>query len=526
MANDKELRSGLIRLASTLPQGSDNRKAVLNLLRPDGGVKAAEDDKEAKFEKGKPADPTKNMSPEQKAEWNKQKELHKDKFKSAGLRYKDIRTKDDLDRWYREAPARDQANAKRQVIDMRRFVDAAFRNNRKFQYAVDEVGDGLAYKIVYVGDDTQDPPFGGSWAFSIQRLIKKAIGDFGETGYSIQPLHKGHGVIMRHFSSVVDRKWQSLWRNANNFKSAGCEKLPNEAMQEACEDKKNSAKKAASRLEKMVLSLLNYRWPSDIRRHLEDVKDTVDEGPDSVEPDVDEITWVIADMLKRGKITRDEALDRGALLNAILKAQRFTDVGDDYFTIWLKKASKTARLHRRHEKILQKYVDGGGTALDWDALPDRVRAALSKVKYTETLWMDVNRWLDDNHNAHLNNGWDTIRWASGERQLRSGLIRLASTLPKGSEDRKAVLNILRPDGKNASVSSGQELADILAKKWRKVTWKDGKGYAEVGSLHIRWEASSNDPAVWVDIVKTPSLKGDAETIARGLDAVNKALGRI
>jgi len=44
----------------------------------------AEADKGAKFEKGKPADPTVNMTDEQKAEWKKQNEANRDKFKSAG----------------------------------------------------------------------------------------------------------------------------------------------------------------------------------------------------------------------------------------------------------------------------------------------------------------------------------------------------------------------------------------------------------------------------------------------------------
>lgn len=46
----------------------------------------AEMDLEAKFEKGKPADPTENMSPADAAEWNKQKEEHKDQFKAARQR--------------------------------------------------------------------------------------------------------------------------------------------------------------------------------------------------------------------------------------------------------------------------------------------------------------------------------------------------------------------------------------------------------------------------------------------------------
>jgi len=41
------------------------------------------DEKEGRFEEGKPADPTKNMSPEDAAEWKKQNDLHKDQFKAA-----------------------------------------------------------------------------------------------------------------------------------------------------------------------------------------------------------------------------------------------------------------------------------------------------------------------------------------------------------------------------------------------------------------------------------------------------------
>jgi hypothetical protein len=47
---------------------------------------AAEDEKEGKFEKGKPADPTENMSPEDAKEWKDQTEEHKDEFKAASYR--------------------------------------------------------------------------------------------------------------------------------------------------------------------------------------------------------------------------------------------------------------------------------------------------------------------------------------------------------------------------------------------------------------------------------------------------------
>lgn len=45
-----------------------------------GGKTAA---KTARYEEGKPADPTQNMSEEDAAEWKKQTEENKDNFKSA-----------------------------------------------------------------------------------------------------------------------------------------------------------------------------------------------------------------------------------------------------------------------------------------------------------------------------------------------------------------------------------------------------------------------------------------------------------
>ena len=62
---------------------SSNPMAALERL---AGL-APSDDKFSRFEEGKSADPTKNMSPEDKAEWNKQKDEHKDEFKTAKESY-------------------------------------------------------------------------------------------------------------------------------------------------------------------------------------------------------------------------------------------------------------------------------------------------------------------------------------------------------------------------------------------------------------------------------------------------------
>lgn len=69
MRNDEKIR--ILKLATRYPEGSIERRALTRL---------------AKFEEGKPADPTKNMSPEDAAEWERQNELNRNNFKEAALR--------------------------------------------------------------------------------------------------------------------------------------------------------------------------------------------------------------------------------------------------------------------------------------------------------------------------------------------------------------------------------------------------------------------------------------------------------
>ena len=80
---DTTLRSKLIRLAASRP---DLRPHLLPLLS-DKTAACGEGTVMAKFEEGKPADPTENMSPEDAAEWKKQNVINTDKFtKGAGRR--------------------------------------------------------------------------------------------------------------------------------------------------------------------------------------------------------------------------------------------------------------------------------------------------------------------------------------------------------------------------------------------------------------------------------------------------------
>lgn len=74
-----------------------------------------ESDTDAKFEKGKPADPCKNMSEAECAEWKKQNEAHKDQFKNAADAEQEAEADEDqaqADEEKAEAK-RDEANAER-----------------------------------------------------------------------------------------------------------------------------------------------------------------------------------------------------------------------------------------------------------------------------------------------------------------------------------------------------------------------------------------------------------------------------
>jgi Ni/Co efflux regulator RcnB len=59
------------------------RKFEMAVQDEDVYNKSASDEREARFEEGKPADPTKNMSPEDAKEWKVQNEENRDNFKTA-----------------------------------------------------------------------------------------------------------------------------------------------------------------------------------------------------------------------------------------------------------------------------------------------------------------------------------------------------------------------------------------------------------------------------------------------------------
>ena len=78
----------ITKLAEAVESGNEDYSRLASVLRrmvADNHVRmqllSGEDDKQSRFEKGKPADPTKNMSPEDKEEWENWNEKNKDKFK-------------------------------------------------------------------------------------------------------------------------------------------------------------------------------------------------------------------------------------------------------------------------------------------------------------------------------------------------------------------------------------------------------------------------------------------------------------
>lgn len=117
---------------------------------------------------------------------------------------------------------------------------------------------------------------------------------------------------------VVEKKSSEADVVANLVeKWAGCEKLPNEKMQQMCEDKKEESKKK---------------------------EDKEDEGE------------------KEDKKAHD----------------------------------KTARLMKRQIKLLEKFLQGRPSIpLSFEALPPKIQDSLKRIKYQETLEMDVERWMSD-----------------------------------------------------------------------------------------------------------------------------------
>lgn len=85
---------------------------------------------------------------------------------------------------------------------------------------------------------------------------------------------------------------------------------------------------------------------------------------------------------------------------------------------------KVSKLMSRQIKILEAYLAqaGSSAARFYDELPASVQAALVRVKDSETLWSDAERWLGDNNQP----GYARSLWASEKTAMRGRF-----SLPRG-----------------------------------------------------------------------------------------------
>lgn len=73
-------------------------------------------------------------------------------------------------------------------------------------------------------------------------------------------------------------------------------------------------------------------------------------------------------------------------------------------------------------------------------------------------------------------------------------------------------------------TTGQELKELLSKKWINVTYKNGRGYCSMGCIDIRWEDSSNEDAVHISLTVKSTKAFDAEEIVKSMTKINKLMG--
>jgi len=180
-----------------------------------------------------------------------------------------------------------------------------------------------------------------------------------------------------------------------------------------------------------------------------------------------------------------------------------------------KAAPKTARLMKRQEKVLQKYLDSAGSRAvsDYDSLPSSVRSALERIKDGESLWSDVERWLGDNNNPHL------ARWA--KKELPEALKKNQFTSednpnPKGNDkDGDGKTNEPSPVPKKAAQIKVPLTFSSPDLYW-KPKKKNDRGYVDGGAAVSKWmrEQGGGRELTYID-GKLHHPKGDVVINAPG-----------
>lgn len=80
---DPEQRPSRLTLASTLRRVFGDSVDLTTVVKTAAEAKTSDDDKQSRFEEGKPADPTENMDADDAKTWKQKTDEHKDKFKAA-----------------------------------------------------------------------------------------------------------------------------------------------------------------------------------------------------------------------------------------------------------------------------------------------------------------------------------------------------------------------------------------------------------------------------------------------------------
>ena len=246
-------------------------------------------------------------------------------------------------------------------------------------------------------------------------------------------------------------------------KWAGCENLPNEKMQQMCEDKKKDSKKEDKAEDKEdgedkkdKKAHLNRKQENLLKRlrnpamaH-EDLSPRVQQSlHNELVKEVD--AWLseayfgrslmatrtmeagVSDLFSkphesvRNFVAEEDENEIMAKFEKGVSAdptenmspedkKKWESMKDKHGDKFKQAHDKTARLMKRQIKILELFVNGRPSIpLFFDALPPKIQDGLKRVKYQETLEMDVERWLGD---YRMEQQINQNRWAT-DHQNRS-----------------------------------------------------------------------------------------------------------
>jgi hypothetical protein len=220
------------------------------------------EEKEGKFEKGKPADPTKNMTDAQKAEWEEQKDKNKDKFKSGSAKPKGLYGYTKGTQTSVEASIR---KVQRKAASLAKALYKRDRRTASFlQLHTKRAKSSTASMLVaamkglgpfpHADGKTAAADYGlyGHNA-KVARVCINACADLsheiGRIAYDLHRRKAARHALITGFLKAHSKETKCAYAKIllasypDSTVTAGCEKLPNEKMVENCEEKKEEAKK-------------------------------------------------------------------------------------------------------------------------------------------------------------------------------------------------------------------------------------------------------------------------------------------